>query len=254
MGGTELLTVRQTLPDDIERHAFKRFMEKLGIDLSEEPRLPFERDLLIRAVLAKRGEEMNATFYGLLAFGKDPQDHPQTRSFWVECVAYDGLDRADDVLVSGEGRGRINEQVDRAMGWFRGLPRQERYDNIRREDRPVVPEAALREAVVNAVCHRDYAIVGSRILVEVFKDRVAVTSPGALPNHMTPESVRAGGHPRSRNELLANFMQTLGYMEGRGRGWPRIRRAMLAHNAREPLLSENRDGRWVRVTLPIVVE
>jgi predicted HTH transcriptional regulator len=94
----------------------------------------------------------------------------------------------------------------------------------------------------------------SRILVEVFKDRVDVTSPGALPNHMTPESVQAGGHPRSRNELLANFMQTLGYMEGRGRGWPRIRRSMLAHNGMEPLLSENRDGRWVRVTLPIVVE
>ena len=248
---TEEQTVAETGPDDIEKEAFRRFMEKLGIDLSDEPRLPFEKDLRIRAVLAKRAEEMNATLYGLLAFGKDPQNHPQTRSFWVECVAYDGPNRADDVIVSGEARGRINEQVDRAMGWFRGVPRQERYDNIQREDRPVVPEAALREAVVNAVCHRDYAIVGSRILVEVFKDRVDVTSPGALPNHMTPESVQAGGHPRSRNELLANFMQTMGYMEGRGRGWPRIRSAMRSHNGMEPLLSENRDGRWVRVTLPI---
>ncbi len=248
---TEEQTVAETGPDDIEKEAFRRFMEKLGIDLSDEPRLPFEKDLRIRAVLAKRAEEMNATLYGLLAFGKDPQNHPQTRSFWVECVAYDGPNRADDVIVSGEARGRINEQVDRAMGWFRGVPRQERYDNIQREDRPVVPEAALREAVVNAVCHRDYAIVGSRILVEVFKDRVDVTSPGALPNHMTPESVQAGGHPRSRNELLANFMQTMGYMEGRGRGWPRIRSAMRSHNGMEPLLLENRDGRWVRVTLPI---
>jgi len=59
----------------------------------------------------------------------------------------------------------------------------------------------------------------------------------------------AGGHPRSRNELLANFMQTMRYMEGRGRGWPRIRREMGNHNGSIPELHEDRDGRWVRVTL-----
>jgi hypothetical protein len=54
------------------------------------------------------------------------------------------------------------------------------------------------EAVVNAVIHRDYAITGSQVLLEVFDDRI-VTSPSALPNHITVEQARSGGAPRSRN-------------------------------------------------------
>ena len=139
--------------------------------------------------------------------------------------------------------------MDRATGWFKGLCRLERYDELRREDILLLPIKALREALVNAVVHRDYAVTGSKVLLEVFDDRVVVTSPGTLPNSMTPDSVRAGGHPRSRNEALANYMATVGMMEQRGRGWPIIRRAMMAHNGTEPDLFEDRKARFVRVTM-----
>ena len=82
-----------------------------------------------------------------------------------------------------------------------------------------MPEAALREALVNAVVHRDYVITGSKVLFEVFSQHVDVNSPGPLPNHMSVESVRAGAHPRSRNELMANYMVVKRFMEQRGRGW-----------------------------------
>ena len=65
---------------------------------------------------------------------------------------------------------------------------------------------------------------------------------------MLPASVRAGGHPRSRNELLANYMATMRFMEQRGRGWPIMRAAMLEHNGSEPELEEDRASRFVRVT------
>jgi predicted HTH transcriptional regulator len=68
---------------------------------------------------------------------------------------------------------------------------------------------------------------------------------------MRPESVRAGGHPRSRNELVANFLQTRRLMEQRGRGWPIMRRAMMDHNGTEPELLEDRSSPFVRVTLAI---
>lgn len=93
--------------------------------------------------------------------------------------------------------------------------------------------------------------MGSKVLVEVFYDRVVVTSPGTLPNHVTPAVAMAGGHPRARNGLLVNFMKTMRYMEGRARGWPRIRRAMREYNGLVPLLEEERGGRRVRVTLPL---
>ena len=117
------------------------------------------------------------------------------------------------------------------MGWFASLGRFESYKELVREDRPLLPQVALRESLVNAVVHRDYAITGSNVLLEVFERHVDVTSPGGLPNHMRVESVQAGGHPRSRNELLANFMLVMGLMEQRGRGWPVMRRAMREFNS-----------------------
>ena len=105
--------------------------------------------------------------------------------------------------------GRIDEQVERAMGWFLGPGRFEAYRGLIREDRHLLPRAAIREALVNAAVHRDYAITGSSILFEVFDWRVDITSPGALPGRMTMDKVRAGANPRSRNESLAHFMAAM---------------------------------------------
>ena len=71
-------------------------------------------------------------------------------------------------------------------------------------------------------------------MLEVFDDRVVVTSPGALPNHMTVEQAKSGGAPRSRNEMMANAMVVAGLMERSGRGWPTMRHAMRAFNDTDP--------------------
>lgn len=245
---TEERLIEGSHPSDIDERAFESYMKRLGLDMQDEPRLSLEDDLRIRGVLGIQGGALRATLYGVMAFGRNPQKYPQTRSFWIDCVAYAGNDRADDVLQVADCTGRLDEQVDRALGWFRSVGRMERYGAVIRQDVARVPEGALREALVNAVCHRDYAILGSKILLEVFDDEVVITSPGTLPNHMTPSSATAGGHPRSRNELMANFMLTMGFMEGRGRGWPRMRKLMQAHNQTVPTLEEDRESRWVRVT------
>ncbi|MCY4294127.1 MAG: hypothetical protein OXC58_04735 [Acidimicrobiaceae bacterium] len=106
---------------------------------------------------------------------------------------------------------------------------------------------ALREALVNSVAHRDYAITGAKVLLEVFASRVEVTSPGTLPNHMTTDSVRAGGMARSRNESMANYLLALGFMERRGRGWPVMRRAMQEFNGTEPEIDHGPESGFVRV-------
>ena len=134
------------------------------------------------------------------------------------------------------------------MGWFRSLGRREVYRGLYRRDVPPLPEAALREALVNAVIHRDYAVTGSQVLLEVFDDRIVVTSPGALPNHMTVEQARMGGAPRSRNEMMANAMVVWGLMERRGRGWLMMRHAMRNFNGTEPALVNDERNRFVRVT------
>jgi ATP-dependent DNA helicase RecG len=235
---------------DIEPSVFRDYMRRKGVDIEHEPRLDLEIDLFNREVLGRDFDgTLRATLFGLLCFGKSPQAFPPTQNLWTDLVAYAGNDRGDEVLLAGEARGRLDEQVARAEDWLKSLGRHERYSGMQRADLWPVPLPAFRECVVNAVAHRDYAILGSRVLVEIFDERIVVTSPGALPNHKRPESVLAGGTPRSRNESMANFLFDLGLMEQRGSGYPRITRAMRQFNGTDPQLVQDRDERWVRVTL-----
>ena len=244
---TEERSIQAGAPAHIDLQSFRAYLHALRLDTEEEPQPDDEDDLRNRGVLTELGGALHPTLYGVLAFGKEPQRYPQTRSFRVECVAYEGGDRASRVLQVADAAGRLDEQVQRAAGWFAGLGRFESYRDLIRENRPLLPRPAIREALVNAVVHRDYAITGSKVLFEVFSRRVEVTSPGALPNHTRVESVRAGAHPRSRNESLANFMLAMGFMEQRGRGWPLMRRIMREFNGIEPELVHDERSRFVRV-------
>ncbi len=245
---TEERAIQDAAMGHIDVEAFHTYLKRLGFDTDEEPQPDPEHDLRNRSVLVDIGGEARATLYGVLAFGKTPQRYPQTRNFRIECVAYAGDDRASEVLQVAEGAGRLDEQVDRALGWFLGLGRFESYRSLVREDRHLLPRPAIREALVNAVMHRDYAITGSTTFLEVFAARVDVTSPGALPNHMTVAQVRAGANPRARNDSMGHFMAGMGFMERRGRGWLIMRRAMRAFNGSEPELVQDERNRFVRVT------
>ncbi len=244
---TEERTIQAATTAHIDLQAFRTYLHRIELDIEDEPQPDDDDDLRNRGVAAELGGVLHPTLYGVLAFGKTPQSYPQTRNFYVECVAYEGDDRATDALQVAEASGRLDEQVRRAIGWIKGVGRSEHYSGLIREDRPLLPAPALRESVVNAVAHRDYAITGSKVLIEVFAHHVDVTSPGGLPNHMSTASVRAGGHPRSRNELMANYMLGLGFMEQRGRGWPVMRRAMREFNGTEPEIVQDDIGSFVRV-------
>lgn len=246
---TEEQVIGSASAADIDPHAFRDYLDAVGIDTDTDPQPRTDDDLRNRGVLAEREGRLQPTLYGLLAFGKDPQRFPQTAGLLVDCVAYDGMTQGAPVLQAARAAGRLDEQVDRALGWFKALGRFESYDDIRRHDRYLLPLDVVREAVVNAVTHRDYAITGSQVLMEVFEDRVVVTSPGSLPNSITPESVQAGGRPRSRNESIANYLLSLRYIEKRGRGWPRMRIGMRDFNGTEPEMLHDAISRWVQVTL-----
>ena len=245
---TEERAIQDATAGHIDFNAFRSYLDRLGFDTEEEPQPASDDDLRNRGVLVDLGGDLRATLYGVMAFGRHSQRYPQTRNFRIECVAYAGDDRASEVLQVAEGSGRLDEQVERAVGWFLGLGRFESYGHLVREDRYLLPRAAIREALVNAVTHRDYAITGSMAFLEVFAGRVDVTSPGSLPNHMTVEQVRAGANPRARNDSMGHFMAAMGFMEKRGRGWLIMRREMQAFNATEPELVQDERNRFVRVT------
>ena len=248
MSRTEQQIIPSAVVDDIDFDAVRAFLKAQGLDTDAAPQPTRDDDLRNASVAEDLDGVLRPTLYGLMVFGRDPQRFPHTLNLFVQCAAYGGTDQAAEVLSAGEGRGRIEDQVQRAMGWFRSLGRREIYEGLRRRDVPPMPESALREALVNAVIHRDYAITGSQIMLEAFDDRIVVTSPGALPNHMTVEQARRGGTPRSRNEMMANAMVVRGLMERRGRGWLTMRHAMTRFNGTEPELVNDERNRLVRVT------
>jgi predicted HTH transcriptional regulator len=111
------------------------------------------------------------------------------------------------------------------------------------------PTAALREALVNAVAHRNYEDAARKIFVRVFSDRIEIASPGYPLKPLTPARLRRGRYrPCSRNPLISQTLATLSLMEQRGTGFARMRDAMLDHGLDEPKI-EQQDGFFV-VTLP----
>ena len=245
---TEQQIISSAATDEIDLDTFRSFMRAQGKRTEEEPQPDIENDLRNASICEFMDGTLRPTLYGVMVFGRDPQGYPHTTSLFVQCVSYDGVDQAGAVLSAGEGKGRLDEQVTGSMGWFRSLGRREVYQGLYRKDIPLVPEEVLREALVNAVIHRDYAITGSQVLLEVFSDRICVTSPGSLPNHMSVEQARSGGAPRSRNEMMANAMVVRQLMERRGRGWLLMRHGMRKFNGTEPELISNTDDRLTRVT------
>jgi ATP-dependent DNA helicase RecG len=111
------------------------------------------------------------------------------------------------------------------------------------------PVDGLREAIVNAVAHRQYEDAGRKIILEVFSDRVIVSSPGLPPAPITLASLRKGKYrPCSRNPVLAQCLSYFHRIEERGSGFRRMRDQMLDHGLDPPLIGT--DTGYFQVIFP----
>jgi ATP-dependent DNA helicase RecG len=130
-----------------------------------------------------------------------------------------------------------NGLAEQALEFIRrNIPPDVTLDGARRIERPVYPPEVLREAIVNALIHRDYLLTSTDIELAIYADRLEIVSPGRLPNGITPERMRTGCRA-ARNQLLKDVMRDYGYLEHMGMGVPRkIVRGMKLHNGTEPAL------------------
>lgn len=214
-------------------------------------RLLLNTDLLVAA-----GDREYASAAGLLLFGENPNRRlPQAG---VTAAAFAGVNKDYNTVdeeslrgpitpvVSKRGatvdRGVIDRTVDfvkRNMGSIAWL------DGGRRRRRRALPHDAIREAIVNAVVHRDYAYEGTDVEVSLYADRLEVISPGRLPNGVTVEKMKEGVVRVARNELLKEILRDYRYIEHQGMGVRnRIIESMRRHNGTDPDLEE-RDNRFV---------
>ena len=135
-----------------------------------------------------------------------------------------------------------NGLVEQTLNFVqRNTPVTAVLENGRRIDRPAYPPEVLREAIVNALIHRDYLLSSTDIELAIYSDRLEIISPGRLPNGITTERMRTGCRA-ARNQLLKDVMRDYHYLEHMGMGVPRkIILGMKKHNGSEPRLIEEQE-------------
>jgi ATP-dependent DNA helicase RecG len=215
--------------------------------------------LLVNTELLDSGERHPATVAGLLLFGKNPKRHlPQSG---IDAAAYDGSEKDYAARERTSLRGPMvvlraadattveTGLVEQAVEFVRRntTVNAKLADGTRREERRDYPEEAVREAVVNALVHRDYLLSSTDIELSVYSDRLEIISPGRLPNGITTERMRIGCRA-ARNQLLKDTMRDYGYLEHMGMGVPRkILKTMRESNGTEPDLIEDGERFIVRL-------
>ncbi len=115
-----------------------------------------------------------------------------------------------------------------------------------REDEPLFPLEALREALVNAFCHRDYTIVGGAVSLAIYDDRLEIWSDGTLPFGLTPEALKRDHPSKPRNPLIAKVFYLRGIIERWGRGTQKIVELCVKAGHPEPEFGEQAGSVWVR--------
>lgn len=119
------------------------------------------------------------------------------------------------------------------------LYKRSEINGLVREDFYDVPEKAIREAIVNAVVHRDYAFQGRSIFVLVFDDRIEIESPGMPLIDMTHP---CAGRSEIRNTVLASVFKTIGFIEKYGTGIPRMMEECENQGCAAPEFIETRES------------
>ena len=209
--------------------------EKIQRFLTErKKRLGARVTKITQALLEDLGAQSNGaqTVAGCLLFYDHPQDIPELSHATIKAARFKGTQKGT-FLDQAEINGSLADQIDNAVtfvlknirlsGTIEGSKRIERYE---------YPPDIIREAIVNAVIHRDYSISGACILLAVYDNRLEVTSPGGLAGQVTVDNIQDRQY--NRNPIIAKRMFEMAYFDSWGQGIDRILAWAAQTRARPP--------------------
>lgn len=220
--------------DDLNQSKIDRYFGDI------KAKIPWENLLLNAKIIAKfEGDVVRPTVASLLVFGKAPQD--DMPHAYIEAAVYRGTRLTSDDLVHSERiQGPVDLQIESAVKFVRRFMQRPSRKPVGLNDYSQYDLRMIRDAIVNAVAHRDYLITGSKIRMFLFSNRIEIYSPGGLPNTLTIDSMAY--RVFTRNQLLVNFLSrmksaTTGelFLESRGEGVRTILDIGEAHAGRPPV-------------------
>lgn len=212
--------------DDSIVKKFKALAVKKGrieSSLLEEPK----EVLLEKMHLTNGGYLTNAA---MLLFAKDPEQYQLGAYIKIGYFESDA-----DLLYQDEIHGSILEQVDKALEviYLKYMRAKIRYEGVQRIERYFVPEESLREALLNAICHKQYQS-GIPIQISVYEDRLYVANVGSLPENWTIENLMEKHASVPYNPNIASVFYLAGFIESWGRGIEKICDSQKADNLPMP--------------------
>ncbi len=241
----ELSWERHT-PDDTSLHdldpqKITAYMQRIGAEVGTDPvAMLYQRGCVVQHAsdAPAATHAYRPTNAGLLLFGRDVSRlYPQAE---ITLVQYRGIELADE-FERDDIRDTLPDAIRRAERWLLDhMRRGSRMIGLEREDWTQFPPPVVREALVNAVAHRDYSIRGEGIRIALFADRLECYSPGRLPGHVTLENLVAERF--SRNETLVQVLADLGLIERLGYGIDRMLMQMAAAGLPAPQFRETAAG------------
>jgi ATP-dependent DNA helicase RecG len=177
------------------------------------------------------GDDGLPTVTGVLFFGTEPgRSLPDAR---ITAIRFPGTKMSSEFIDRQEIGGRLLDQIEGTLSFLqRHLIMPSHLEGTRRVELGI-PLEVLREAVLNAVAHRDYR-AASQTRLFVFDDRVELINPGLLLNHLTLDSIRLGGISQRRNPTIASLLARAELRENIGMGVPEMIRLMTERGLPAP--------------------
>ncbi len=238
--------------DDLDPARLDRYLEDLRRARPRADYLHGDRaDMLQRLhIVARDGAVLRPTLAGLLVFGKYPQEFfPQ---LMITFLQYFGTTREEETpqgarfMDNRRFEGPIPEMIEEAEIYvLSALRKASLIEGLLRRDIPEYPIGALREALANAVAHRDYSpyVCGNYIQVRLFADRIEVQSPGGLFGNVNVDNLE--DEHSTRNVRLMRLLEDVHVVENRGSGIRTMLQAMREANLEPPRFDDRRSSFWV---------
>ena len=224
------------------RSAHSRKQQRLPEGIRETDPMELNLDKL---ELLKDGKPTNAA---MLLFGRNPQrlcQHARTRAFYFR-----DINDFDEYPIC---TGTVGEQIDAVVRsiavanpariTFPTDSSGEGAERLKRHEAVTYPELALKEAITNALIHRDYSVPGSDVEVKIYRERLVIQNPGSLMPGVTTEDLKKDPHPsRRRNPLLADVASKDHWVEQAGTGTTRMLELCVAAGLPEPEFENRSSG------------
>jgi ATP-dependent DNA helicase RecG len=223
--------------DDIDEKKVEEFLEQRAIKLKVEiPRVSI-KDVLLKTIKVVKlvDGELKPTNAGILFFGQVPQNFvPQSE---VKVARFKGTimtEFIDSTILKGTFYEILR---DTELFFWKNTRLASKIVEFKRVEIPEYPFEAIREAVINAMAHRDYFRTGATVSILIFDDRIEVQSPGALLPYLNVKNLE--GVHETRNNLICDIFHQTKDMEKYGTGIGKMKRWMKEHGLKRPIFSTN---------------